>query len=220
MQKIITIDGLASSGKSTLARLVAKKLNWSWLSTGVLYRGMAYVGCKEHFTEQDYLNFFKSKNWHIELTDSKSLFFYKEKNISFKLYKEEIDDQASLFSAKTVFRKALIPLQRNFYKPHSKRGLILEGRDCGTVIFPSAPLKVFLSASENVRAKRRAKDRDQTQNIVLQAQKKRDQRDQTRSFAPLARPKNSIYLDSSEKKSKELTDFVYEKAKKIFFLKT
>ena len=219
MQRIITIDGLASSGKSTLARLLAKKLNWPWLSTGVLYRGMAYVGFKEHFTEQDYLSFFKSKDWYIELTDSKSFFFYKGENISLKLYKEKIDDQASLFSAKAIFRKALIPIQRNFYKPHSKKGLILEGRDCGTVIFPSAPLKAFLSASENVRAKRRAKDRNQTRNIILQAQKTRDQRDQNRSFAPLVRPKNSLYLDSSEKTPEELTDFVYKKAKKIFCLK-
>ena len=125
----------------------------------------------------------------------------------------------SLFSAKAVFRKALIPIQRDFYRFNSKEGLILEGRDCGTVIFPSASLKVFLSAGENIRAERRAKDRSQTQKIVLQAQRKRDQRDQNRSFAPLIRPKNCLYLDSSEKNSKELTDIVYKSARKFFSLK-
>ncbi len=217
MKKVITIDGLASSGKSTLSRLLAERLNWSWLSTGVLYRGMAYVGFKEHFAEQEYLDFFKSRDWHIELTKLKSLFFYKGEDISSNLYQTDIDDLASSFSANTVLRKALIPVQRSFYKI-SKNGLVLEGRDCGTVIFPSAPLKIFVSADESIRAKRRAKDRDQDQYLVLQAQRKRDKRDQNRSFAPLARPENSMYLDSSEKNPEELSDFVYQKALDIFRL--
>ena len=216
MKKIITIDGLASSGKSTLSQLLAKKLNWPWLSTGVLYRGMAYVGFKENFSEQDYLCFFQSKNWHIELTGLKSLFFYKGEDISSKLYAEDIDNQASLFSSKAVFRKALIPVQRGFYKPLSKKGLILEGRDCGTILFPSAPLKIFLSANEKTRAERRAGDRNQERGAVFQAQQERDKRDQNRSFAPLVQPKNSLYLDSGQKSSEELADFVYKKAQKFF----
>ena len=218
MKKIITIDGLASSGKSTLSRLLSKRLNWPWLSTGVLYRGMAFVGFKENFKEQDYLDFFESKDWRLELTPSKSLFFYKEVDISSKLYEEDIDDQASLFSAKASFRKALIPVQRAFYEPDSDKGLILEGRDCGTVLFPSAPLKIFLSAGENTRAKRRAKDRSQSKGSVLQAQKQRDERDKNRSFAPLIRPDNSLYLDSSKKSPEKLRDFVYKKVQKVFQL--
>ncbi len=218
MEKIITIDGLASSGKSALSRRLAKKLNWRWLSTGAIYRGLAYVGFKEKFNERDYLRFFQSKNWHIQLTEEKSLFFYKGKNISSQLYKEEIDDQASLFSSKALFRKALIPIQRGFYDPHSKKGLILEGRDCGSVLFPSAPLKIFLKAGEEVRAQRRAKDRNQEREAVFQAQQKRDKRDQTRNFAPLIRPKNSICLNSGAKNAEELADFVYKKAQKIFFV--
>ena len=219
MKKIITIDGLASSGKSTLSQLLAKKLNWPWLSTGVLYRGMAYVGFKENFSEQDYLRFFQSKNWHIDLTDLRSLFFYKGEDISSKFYSEEMDLQASLFSSKEVFRKALIPAQRGFYKPLSKKGLILEGRDCGTVLFPSAPLKIFLSANEKTRAERRAKDRNQERKTVFQAQQKRDKRDQNRSFAPLIQPKNSLHLDSEQNSPEELANFVYRKAQKIFLYK-
>lgn len=218
MQKVITIDGSASSGKSTLSRLLARKLNWSWLSTGVFYRGMAYVGFKEQFNEQDYLQFFESGDWHIELTDLKSLFFYKGEDISSKLYKEEIDDQASLFSSNAVFRKALIPFQRKFYKDHSEEGLILEGRDCGTILFPSAPLKIFLQAGEKTRAKRRAKDRNQEQKLIFQAQKIRDERDQNRAFAPLVQPENSLCLDSSQKTPEELAELVYKKAQQIFSL--
>ena len=215
MQKIITIDGLASSGKSALSRLTAKKLNWPWLSTGVLYRGMAYVGFKEQFSEKDYLRFFQSKNWHIELRDSKSLFFYKGEDISSKLYQERIDDLSSLFSSKAGFRKALIPVQRSFYD--SEKGLILEGRDCGTVLFPSAPLKIFLTAGETTRAKRRAKDRGQKRKEVFQAQKKRDKRDQNRSFAPLIKPEKALCLNSGEKSAEELASFVYKKAQEIFY---
>lgn len=218
MQRIITIDGLASSGKSTLSRSVSEKLHWPWFSTGVLYRGMAYVGFKEKFSEQDYLNFFQSKDWHIELDSLKSLFFYKGQDISHKIYTGEIDDQASLFSSKTVFRKALIPVQRAFYKPQSEKGLILEGRDCGTVLFPSAPLKIFLSAGEETRAKRRAEDRHQGRKTVLQAQKKRDERDQNREFAPLIQPKSAICLDSSKRSPEELAELVVQSAQRIFSL--
>ena len=216
MKKIITIDGLASSGKSTLSRLLSKKLNWPWLSTGVLYRGMAFVGKKENFSEEDYFAFFKSKDWRMEADLSQSLFFYKGRDISPELYKEEIDEKASLFSAKTSFREALIPFQRSFYRPDSDKGLILEGRDCGTVLFPEAPLKIFLTAGEAVRAKRRAGDRNQARESALEAQKKRDERDKGRPFAPLVRPDKSLCLDSSGKSPEELRDIIYKTAQKIF----
>ena len=218
MEKVITIDGLASSGKSTLSRLLAQKLSWPWLSTGVLYRGMAYVGFKEQFNDEDYLKFFQSKSWYIQMTIAKSLFFYKGEDISLKLYEEEIDNRASLFSSRAVFRKALIPYQRAFYKPESGKGLILEGRDCGTILFPSAPLKIFLFAGEATRAERRAEDRNQEEGTVFQAQKKRDKRDQNRSFAPLIQPEDALCLDSGQKNPEELVDFVYKKAQKIFSL--
>lgn len=215
-KKVITIDGLASSGKSTLSRLLSKKLNWPWLSTGVFYRGMAYIGSKHNFKEQDYLDFFVSKQWRIELSEKGSLFFYKGQNISSKLYSEDIDNQSSLFSAQPSFRKALIPIQRSFYDSQSEKGLILEGRDCGTILFPAAPLKIFLSAKEEVRAKRRAADRNQPKKLVFQAQKTRDERDKSRPFAPLIKPDKALYLDSSAKSPEELVNLVYREAQKIF----
>ena len=75
MQTIITIDGPASSGKSALSRSLSKKLGWSWFSTGVLYRGMAYVSLQEKFKPEEFFNFFKSEDWRIELSDSLSRFF-------------------------------------------------------------------------------------------------------------------------------------------------
>ena len=219
IKKIITIDGLASSGKSTLSRLLSEKMAWPWLSTGVLYRGMAFVGLKEKFKDQDYLDFFQSTNWQYQLSPLKSLFFYKGEDVSSKLYEEEIDYEASLLSAKPSFRKALIFAQRSFYDPHSGKGLILEGRDCGTILFPEAPLKIFLEASEETRAKRRAEDRNQTSDSVFQAQKDRDRRDKNRSFAPLIEPEKCLCLNSGRNSPEELRDFVYKKAQSIFHLK-
>ena len=214
MEKIITIDGLASTGKSTLSKNLSQKLGWPWFSTGVLYRGMAYVGFIEHFTEKEYFSFFKSKNWSIQLTDSESLFFYKGQNISSKLYQKTIDEKSSLFSSHPGYRKALIPVQRAFYK--EDKGLILEGRDCGTILFPSAPLKIFLIAPDNIRAERRAEDRKELAQAVLQSHKNRDQRDQARSFAPAIQPADAFCVDSGKYSAGQLTDIIYQKAQSVF----
>ena len=115
IKKIITIDGLASSGKSTLASLLSQKIKWPFFSTGVLYRGMAYVKDLEKMSDEETLKFFKSDKWRLDLQE-KSLFFYKDEDISSKLYSAKMDEISSLFSAKAPLRRALIPYQREFYK--------------------------------------------------------------------------------------------------------
>ena len=179
---------------------------------------MAYIGLKEKFSPDKLSRFCKSKSWRIELSAPRSRFFYKGREISHLLYKEEIDHEASLLSSKSAFRKALIPIQRSFYSSKAKKGLILEGRDCGTVIFPLAPLKVFLAAGEETRAKRRARDRKQPKGEVFKAQKKRDERDKNRSFAPLIQAEDAIFLDSEKNGIEELTETVYQQALKVFSL--
>ena len=220
MEKLITVDGLASSGKSTLAQKLSKKLGWPWFSTGVLYRGMAYVGLKESFKKKDYFDFFNSKKWKIELTPLKTLFFYKDKDITGELYSEQIDERASCFSSYPPYRKALIPYQRSFYKKRGdkiEKGLILEGRDCGTILFPSAGLKIFLTAPESQRVERRAKERNKSSSLIFESQQERDHRDQTRSFAPSVTPEGALALNSSEHSPDELVSIVYKKTQKLFF---
>jgi len=215
MEKLITIDGLASSGKSTLAKKLADRLGWPWFSTGVLYRGMAYAGLTAGFKSEDYFKFFKSKTWRIELTSSKTLFFYKNRDITGPLYSEKIDELASLFSSTAAYRKALISYQRSFYK--KEKGLILEGRDCGTILFPSAPLKIFLSAPEEQRGARRAKERKKSSSLIFESQKERDHRDQNRVFAPSVVPEGALRLNSYQYNSEELLDIVFKKAQNLFF---
>ena len=217
MKKIITVDGLASSGKSTLSKKLAQKLGWQWFSTGVIYRGLAYIGHKERWKPKDCLSFISSSaQWKIQLTPDKTLFFYREEDITDKIYEEKTDELASLFSANEAFRKALISFQRNFFNPRSEKGLILEGRDCGTVIFPDAPLKVFLEAGEGLRAERRAKERNQKKSLILKAQKERDRRDRQRPFAPALCPEGSLLLNSDSQTPEEMADFIYSEAQKRF----
>ena len=156
---MITIDGAASSGKSSLSRELSRKLGWKWLSSGVFYRGIACVGFMEGFSkEREYLDFIRSGLWEVKLSLKKSLFFYKGQDITNRLYERKIDELSSLFSGQTVFRKAILPFQREMLKKEGS--LIAEGRDCGTVVFPKAPLKIFLQADDRIRAERRARDRN------------------------------------------------------------
>ncbi len=215
MKKIITIDGLASSGKSTLSRLLAKKLHWNWLSSGVLYRGFAYVGHKENLkTDEDYLAFIKSSQWRVDLTPEKSLFFYKNQDVTDKIYQEWVDDLSSTLSVRIRLREKLIPIQRDFY--NSEKGLIIEGRDSGTVIFPEALLKIFLIAPEQTRAQRRAKDRKEDEKFILKSQKERDRRDQNRPFAPVKQPESSLVLSSEKYSPEEMMNQVYKEYQKVF----
>lgn len=216
MKKIITVDGLASSGKSTLSRKLAHKMGWKWLSSGVLYRGIAYVGVKEQFkTDEDYLKLIQSSDWKVELSQERSLFFYKNKNITDAIYKIEVDDKASLVSSKVPIRRALIPIQRNFHTLYPE-GFIIEGRDSGTIIFPEAPLKIFLEAPEDVRSYRRSLDRGQNQDLTLKSQKERDKRDQNRTFAPVKKPENGLVFSSEVHGSDEIVEQVHRKFKEIF----
>ena len=217
-KKIITIDGFASSGKSTLSRELAKKLQWKWLSTGVIYRGIALVGSEQGFQDEDYLNFASSKDWQILLEDEATRFFYKNEDITPRLYTLDVDEKASLFSAREDFRKSLISFQRNFlFSLKNQEGLIAEGRDCGTKIFPEASLKIFLKAGEEARAKRRLEDRKlRSISSVLKSQSERDTRDKTRSFAPTLEPEGSFVIDTDKNSLEEMLEKALQKALETF----
>ena len=215
MEKVITIDGAASSGKSSLSRELSEKLGWKWLSTGVFYRGMAFVGNREGFhTEKDYMNLIQSETWEVRISFPKSLFFYKGEDITDELYHRKVDELSSLFSGKTIFRKALIPFQRDIFKKEG--ALIAEGRDCGTVLFPKAPLKIFLLADDQIRAERRAKDRNSEKKDILKEQKSRDKRDKTRLFAPLKRPEGSLIINTGKYSLEEILAQIHKKALQVF----
>jgi len=198
--RIITIDGPAGAGKTTISKLLAKKLGCVYVDTGALYRGVAYEiknqeidwesdVCLEAFLTGLDLNFNRVKD-ALLLTSSK-------KDITPYIRTPEITMLASASSAKPQIRLALLDIQKNIAQ---SQDAVFEGRDMGTVVFPDASFKFFLFADLSVRAKRRYAEMPQTQNDIKKVQQdmeKRDTNDSQRKEAPLMAAPDAIKIDSS-----------------------
>lgn len=194
---VITIDGPSASGKGTIAQLVADKLGFSYLDSGALYRVVAFAAQQNNIAWDDAnavaecaktLNI-KFKNDQILLNDH---------DISNEIRTELMGKGASQVAVHAPVRAALVDLQHSF---HQAPGLVADGRDMGTVIFPFAPLKIFLTASTEIRAERRYKQllgKNQPANYenILQDLLERDARDKGRASAPLVMAENAILLET------------------------
>ena len=207
---IITIDGPTASGKSTLARAVAKKLGIYYLATGMLYRALAYLlvhhasytkNDLRHPKIQDIETFFDPERFvytYDAAIGEKILF--DGQDITPFLKDSAIDDASSLLSANKIVRDALLKLQRMYGNMFD---LVAEGRDLGSVVFPHADFKFFLTASVYVRARRWQEDQEQKGESFTFEQSKeiiseRDRRDRERKIAPLVKPNDAIEVDNSD----------------------
>ncbi len=213
---IITIDGPSASGKGSLSRNLAKYLDFNILDSGLLYRIYAYLFSISD--NHDEVKEMMSK--HISfLSDDDGIKVLKDKNdITIELRKETTAKTASQISALEVTRNNLIDIQRGFY---SDRGLVADGRDMGTVVFPEARLKIFLEASAEVRAKRRyleLQNRGQEVNMpdLIADIESRDFKDRTRTISPLIPAEDSIVIDSSNMSLDEVLSFTKKLTKKEF----
>ena len=213
---IITIDGPSASGKGSLSRNLAKYLDFNILDSGLLYRIYAYlfsISCnhdevKEMINEQ--ISFASDDNGIKVLKDTN--------DITLELRTEATAKTASQISALEITRNNLLDIQRNFY---SDRGLVADGRDMGTVVFPEARLKIFLEASAEVRAKRRyleLQNRGQEVNMpdLIADIESRDLKDRTRTISPLIPAEDSIVIDSSNMSLDEVLSFTKKLTKKEF----
>jgi len=191
---IIAIDGSAASGKGTLAKSLARQLGYDYLDTGALYRAVGLSLIKagvnpDNIVENQAIDIAKSLD--LDLTNSPLI------------RDDRVADMASRVAAITPVRAALLDLQRRFAAtPQSGRGAILDGRDIGTVVLPSADLKLFIDATIETRAKRRTKElHDAGQSAmfrdVLADMQARDKRDRTRSVAPLRAADDAITIDTT-----------------------
>lgn len=207
---VITIDGPAGSGKSTIAKRLAKKLSMYYLYTGLLYRAVAYVlsemygetyfkgSCFGPFKiDPEDLNFIN--DFSYDYYQEHPVILYQGNDISHHLLKPEMDQIASIVSANKHVRDALLPLQRKIGK---KYDIIADGRDCGTVVFPDAAHKFYLTSDLDVRAKRilegeRRKNFDVDFDQVKNDLRVRDNRDMNREVAPLKQPNDAIVIDNS-----------------------
>jgi len=167
--KLITIDGPSASGKSSIGKTLAEKLNWPWVSTGVFYRGLALVCLeksifdpKESVPFQEKEAFLKIKVltklandpcWEVKMDREETLVFINGINRTGDIFSEKIALLASDLSRIPQIRETLFKPQRDCFVP--KKGLVAEGRDCGTIVFPEAKVKIYLTANEKIRATRR-----------------------------------------------------------------
>jgi CMP/dCMP kinase len=209
---IITIDGPAGAGKSTISKLLASRLSCVYLDTGALYRAVAYQlkhggwnGIEE--TVGDSLRMLKIS---LRNEDGSFRIVVNGEDVSEKIRTEEIGSLASKISAIPQVRKNLLPVQREMA---AEGGLVAEGRDMGTVVFPTADVKFFLDASPEERARRRylemiSKGEKVNLKDIEIDMLRRDNQDRLRSIAPLKIPENAFVIDSSKLSIPQVVDFM------------
>jgi cytidylate kinase len=200
--QIITIDGPAGAGKSTLARALAKSLVWSYLDTGALYRALALASMDQGLDpgNQAVAEALAAKlRLAVQPTPEGTVIMMDGEDVTNRLRSPEVSRTASVVSVWPGVRAALLGLQRDL----GEQGrVVAEGRDMGTVVFPSAGLKFFLSACPETRAKRRHRELlekgvSTTRESVLADILARDEADRTRPIAPLKAPPDAVTIDST-----------------------
>ncbi len=198
IEKLITIDGPSASGKSSVSRRVADELGWKWVSTGAFYRGLALTALRENVAADNQsalLQLVSSDTWKVEMTAANTLVRYRGEDVTSEIVGEKVGAMASQISQIPEVRKALLERQRNCFDPNI--GLVAEGRDCGTVVFPGAPIKIYLTANPDLRAKRRSAEEGADQEKTQEMQIVRDTQDSQRKVAPLKEADGSLKIDSS-----------------------
>jgi cytidylate kinase len=196
---IVTIDGPAASGKSSVSRELARRLGWSWVSTGSFYRGLAFVAHQAKVTLSDeaaVVHLARTANWSVKMTPEETRVFLDDQDVSEAINREEIGTIASQISSFPKVRLALLEAQRQCAV--NVVGLIAEGRDCGTVVFPAAQLKIFLTARPEDRAARRAREENRDLTQTIDDQKRRDAQDANRKAAPMQASEDANKIDTTD----------------------
>ena len=213
---LITIDGPAGAGKTTVSRGLADRLGYRYIDTGALYRGVALaVLIREVDPEND--NELRQLCSDIDLTRKKEGLglFLSGENISDRIRTPEITMLASAISARPVVREFLLDLQKDLGR---EKAAVFEGRDMGTVVFPDADIKFFLDASTRTRAQRRYAEQktksSQTLDEVERDIQQRDRNDSTRDVAPLKPAADAIIIDSTELNADEVVDLMVSHIRK------
>ena len=211
---VITIDGPAASGKGSLSKKISEELNFFYMETGIYYRGFASLFCKNQVNTLD-LSYFIS---NLNVTDFKEYIINNNKI----LYSTKVTKLASNLAKNKEIRAFIVKIQQDMIITLEKKfnGIILEGRDCGSVVAPKADLKFYLTASLKVRAERRfnqfVKDKkDISYEKVLSDLRERDIQDKNRKHSPLQKPRGAIIIDNSDYNFEETINIV----KNIIFSK-
>src|SRR4030065_1798160 len=224
-KNIITIDGPAGSGKSTVAKILARELGLKYIDTGAMYRAITLIALQNNIDYNDEKSILKiAVNIEIELDNNSvdenkyTMIKLNGTDVTDEIRSMEVGAAVSIVSKLSGIRKYLVSLQRKFIE---KGNAVLEGRDTGSVVCPDATLKIYLTASLEERIKRRIlqmKGNGQLfkKNIIKKEITERDRIDSTRKDSPLIRPTNGVILDTTKLSIRELVD----KIKKLYYKKS
>ena len=198
---IIAIDGPGAAGKSTVAKLLAQKLNYTYIDTGAMYRCLALYALRNNIAADNVEGLIKaSEDIEIFLDESNKVFLNNE-DVTLAIRHPDVSRLASPVSCPRPVREIFVTKQRNVAKK-AINGVVMDGRDIGTVVLPKAQIKIFLTADVKERAKRRYKELlEKGSGIsfdeVLEDMKKRDYQDSHRDIAPLKPAEDSVIVDTS-----------------------
>lgn len=213
----LAIDGPAGAGKSTIAKRIAKQLGFIYVDTGAMYRAMALYFLDNHI-EASQIDKIEEACEHVNVTieyiNGEQQVLLNGENVNSSIRTEEAGNMASTTSGISAVRRKLVELQKNLAKRES---VVMDGRDIGTCVLPEADLKIYLTASSKVRAKRRwaeLKDKGIETDIKMIEEDiiARDHRDMTREISPLKQAEDAVLLDSSNMSIDEVVDRIIDLA--------
>lgn len=219
MKKItIAIDGYSSCGKSTMAKDLAKEINYIYIDSGAMYRAVTLFALQNNIFEGKEINISKLKkeinniniSFKLDPISKKPITYLNGVNIENKIRGMEVSSHVSQIAAIDFVREALVKQQQLMGK---NKGIVMDGRDIGTVVFPNAELKIFVTASPEIRAKRRYDElkvkKDNTSfEEILENVKKRDYIDENREISPLRKDDDAIILDNGNLTIKEQKEWL------------
>lgn len=211
----IAIDGPAGAGKSTVAKIIAKRLNILYLDTGAMYRTVAYGILQERADPEDreqVLSIIDYIDISVEYSDDRQRMYLNGKDVSESIRSAEVSRSASTIAVIPKVRLKLVEMQRNIAKRHS---VVIDGRDIGTYVLPDADVKFYLEATLEERGRRRWKEMqgygdDLTLQSITEDIRLRDLNDSNRDFAPLCKAQDAIVIDTSDKTIEQVVEEMFK----------
>lgn len=216
----IAVDGPAGAGKSTIAKLVAKKLGFIYIDTGAMYRAMGLYFIRKGVSSDDERTICEKCDEidiRIEYDNGSQLVFLNGENVSVQIREEEIGRMASAVSVYGAVRTKLVELQRGLA---ARENVIMDGRDIASCVLPDAQLKIYLTASVEVRARRRfeelkGKGQECDFEQIKEDIRQRDYRDMNRDISPLVKVDDAVEVDTSDMSIEEVADKIIEMFKEV-----